>query len=98
MITVDLRLPGDLHDALLADVARPRRIGYMLCGVLRGDREILLGREWCPVPAAMQLTGTGHGFSWHPDFDVQMLNRMQREDLAGVVIRYHGGQAPPERG
>ena len=51
MITVDLRLPGDLHDALLADVAgRTEWAGYMLCGVLRGDREILLGREWCPVP------------------------------------------------
>jgi molybdopterin/thiamine biosynthesis adenylyltransferase/proteasome lid subunit RPN8/RPN11 len=95
VITVDLRLPGDLHDALLADVAgRTEWAGYVLCGVLRGDREILLGREWCPVPAAMQLVGTGHGFSWHPDFDVQMLNRMQREGLAGVVVHYHGGSKP----
>ena len=65
---------------MLADVAgRTEWAGYLLCGVLRGAREVLLGREWCPVPAAMQLPGTGHGFSWHPDFDVQMLNRMQRE-------------------
>jgi hypothetical protein len=42
----------------------------------------------------MQLTGTGHGFSWHPDFDVQMLNRMQREGLAGVIVHYHGGTRP----
>ena len=72
----------------------PSGPGYLLCGVLHGAREVLLGREWCPVPAAMQLPGTGHGFSWHPDFDVQMLNRMQREGLAGVIVHYHGGARP----
>ena len=95
MIIADLRIPGDLHNAMLADVAgRTEWAGYLLCGVLRGGREVLLGREWCPVPAPMQLTGTGHGFSWHPDFDVQMLNRMQREGLAGVIVHYHGGTKP----
>ena len=95
MTTVDLRIPGDVYDALLADIAgHTEWAGYLLCGILRDNREILLGREWCPVPAAMQLTGTGHGFSWHPDFDVQMLNRMQREGLAGVVVHYHGGPRP----
>jgi molybdopterin/thiamine biosynthesis adenylyltransferase len=93
--TVDLRIPADLYETLLADVAgRTEWAGYLLCGVLRGGRDILLGREWCPVPAAMQLPGTGHGFSWHPDFDVQMLNRLQRENLAGVVVHYHGGTRP----
>jgi len=43
------------------------------------------------VPATMQLPGTGHGFSWHPDFDIQMLNRLQRENLAG------GGHPLPRR-
>jgi molybdopterin/thiamine biosynthesis adenylyltransferase len=95
MITADLRIPGDLHNAMIADVAgRTEWAGYLLCGLLRSAREVLLGREWCPVPAAMQLTGTGHGFSWHPDFDVQMLNRMQREGLAGVILHYHGGSRP----
>jgi molybdopterin-synthase adenylyltransferase len=95
VITADLRIPGDLHDAMLTDVAgRTEWAGYLLCGILRGTREVLLGREWCPVPAAMQLTGTRHAFSWHPDFDVQMLNRMQREGLAGVIVHYHGGARP----
>jgi molybdopterin-synthase adenylyltransferase len=93
--TVDLRIPVDLYNALLADVAGSTEwAGYLLCGVLRGSRDILLGREWCSVPAAMQLPGTGHGFSWHSDFDVEMLNRLQRENLAGVVVHYHGGTRP----
>jgi hypothetical protein len=88
-------LPGKGQRPDLADVAgRTEWAGYLLCGVLRGAREVLLGREWCPVPAAMQLPGTGHGVSWHPDFDVQMLNRMQREGLAGVIVHYHGGTRP----
>jgi hypothetical protein len=89
--TVDWRIPADLYDALLADMARRTEWpGYLL----RGGRDVLLGREWCPVPAAMQLRSTGHGFSWHSDFDVQMLNRLQRENLAGVVVHYHGGTRP----
>ena len=95
MTTVDLRIPGDLYSLLLTDVSGNMEwAGYLLCGVLRGDRDVLLGREWCPVPAVMQLTGTGHGFSWHSDFDVQMLNRMQKEGLACVVFHYHGGTKP----
>jgi hypothetical protein len=54
----------------------------------------LLGRYWIPVPDEFQIKGTGHGFSWHPDFDVEMLNRIQRERLASVVLHYHGGSAP----
>jgi molybdopterin/thiamine biosynthesis adenylyltransferase len=93
--TVDLRVPRDLYDVLIGDIAGKREwAGYLLCGLLRGSTDLLLGREWCPVPAAMRVTGTGHGFSWHPDFDVQMLNRMQQENLAGVVLHYHGGIKP----
>lgn len=96
MITSELRIPGDLHAALLRDITRPEEwAGYLLCGVSRNDdRELLVGRDWVPVPAEHQLTGTGHGFSWHPDFDVQMLNRAQRENLACVILHYHGGASP----
>jgi molybdopterin-synthase adenylyltransferase len=68
--------------------------GYFLCGTRRGQPDLLLAREWCPVPEALQIKGTGHGFSWHPDFDVEMLNRMQREGLSGIVAHYHGGSDP----
>jgi molybdopterin/thiamine biosynthesis adenylyltransferase len=45
-------------------------------------------------PQSMALHGTGHGFSWSPDFDVEMLNVVQREALACVVLHYHGGRTP----
>ncbi len=96
MTTSELRVPGDLQTRLFRDITRPEEwAGYLLCGVSRNDdRELLLARDWVPVPAEYQLKGTGHGFSWHPNFDVQMLNRVQREHLACVVLHYHGGPSP----
>jgi molybdopterin/thiamine biosynthesis adenylyltransferase len=96
MTVVELRIPGDLQARLLADITKAQEwAGYLLCGVSRtGEREILLGREWLPVPARYQIASSGHGFSWHPDFDVEMLNRIQKENLSGVVLHYHGGPAP----
>ena len=96
MTTVDLRVPGDLQQQMLADITGPEEwAGYLLCGVYRrDDHELLLARDWVPVPANLQLKGTGHGFSWHPDFDVQMLNRTQREHLSCVILHFHGGSSP----
>jgi molybdopterin/thiamine biosynthesis adenylyltransferase len=96
MTIVDLRVPGDLQNRLLADITKKQEwAGYLLCGTaLFGDRELLLGRDWVPVPPEYQIRRTGHGFSWHPDFDVQMLNRLQKEKLSAVVLHYHGGTSP----
>jgi molybdopterin/thiamine biosynthesis adenylyltransferase len=97
--TADLRVPADLYRALLADLTRSGEwAGYLLCGVRRGPSDLLLGRDWCPVPAEYQVTGTGHGFSWHSDFDIRMLNKMQRENLAAVILHYHGGSSPRPSG
>ena len=96
MTIVELRVPGDLQNRLMADITRAQEwAGYLLCGVSHlDDREVLLGRDWVPVPAEFQISNSGHGFSWHPNFDVQMLNRIQGENLAGVVLHYHGGSSP----
>lgn len=96
MTAVELRIPGDLQRRLLADITGTKEwAGYLLCGVSRiKNREILLGRDWVPVPVHYQIASSGHGFSWHPDFDVEMLNRVQRENLAAVILHYHGGTTP----
>lgn len=81
---------------MLADVTRSEEwAGYLLCGVVRdGDNWTLLGREWCPVPPKFQIRGTRYGLTWHPDFDVEMLNRSQNEGMACVVVHHHGGRTP----
>ena len=96
MITAELRIPCDLQSALHADITRPIEwAGYLLCGLLETpERLVLLAREWFPVPDRYRIPGTRHGMTWHPDFDVEMLNRAQRERLGCVVVHHHGGMAP----
>lgn len=96
MTTVDLRVPADVHATMTEEVTqRIEWAGYLLCGVAReGQRWTLLGREWCSVPAHHRIADSAHGMTWHPDFDVEMLNRAQRENLACVVVHYHGGKSP----
>jgi molybdopterin/thiamine biosynthesis adenylyltransferase len=96
MITVDLRVPADVHDAMMKDVTQATEwAGYLLCGTLNeDDRWTLLGREWCPVPDHQRIAGTVHGMTWDPDFDISMLNRAQRENVACVVVHHHGGKSP----
>src|SRR5258708_29838557 len=62
------------------------------------DRLVLLAREWCPIPEKYRIRGTGHRTTWHPDFDVEMLQRGQRDGLGCVLIHHHGGQSPGPSG
>ena len=96
MTSVDLKVPADLGRAILEDIEGPREwAGYLLCGRAQTERgEVLLGIEWHPVPREYEIRDTRHGFSWHPDFDVEMLNRAQRGALSCVVIHHHGGSRP----
>jgi molybdopterin-synthase adenylyltransferase len=96
MSSVELRVPGNLHRQMLSDLMRPPEwAGYLLCGAAAlHDREILLAREWHPVPQHHRILGTSHGLSWRPDFDVEMLNRAQRDGLSCVVVHRHGGSRP----
>jgi molybdopterin-synthase adenylyltransferase len=96
MRTIEVRVPGDLQDQLFADLTRDVEwAGYLLCGLLRYDgREVLLARSWHAVPESHRVPGTGHGFSWHSDFDVQMLNDAQAAGLSCVILHYHGGKSP----
>ena len=95
MTTAELRLPRDLHAALKAHITQAQEsAGYLLCGVIEGgDRMVLLGREWWPVRPRYRIISS-HGMTWHPDFDVAMLNRAQKERLACVLVHHHRGDSP----
>jgi len=100
VITAELRIPRDLQDELYAYITQTEEwAGYLLCGALEtSGRVVLLGREWCPIPERYRIRGTGHGMTWHPDFDIAMLNRAQLERLGCVVIHHHGGSSPRPSG
>jgi molybdopterin/thiamine biosynthesis adenylyltransferase/proteasome lid subunit RPN8/RPN11 len=95
MTTTELRLPRDLHLALEAHLTQAQEsAGYLLCGVIEDqDRLTFLGREWWPVRPRYRLLRS-HGMSWHPNFDVAMLNRAQNEKLACVLVHHHRGSPP----
>jgi molybdopterin-synthase adenylyltransferase len=96
MTIANIRLPADVHATMMADITRREEwAGYLLCGTTRRDSGwTLLGREWCPVPPRFQIRGTRYGLTWHPDFDVEMLNRSQKEGVSCIVIHHHGGANP----
>lgn len=96
MIRAELRIPADIQESLYAYITQAEEwAGYLLCGTMETDeRIVLLGREWCPIPERFRIRGTHAGMTWHPDFDVEMLNRVQREELACVVVHHHGDPAP----
>ena len=84
MTTADLRIPRDLYTALKTHVTQAQEsAGYLLCGMIEdGERLVLLGREWWPVRPRYRLISS-HGMAWHPNFDVAMLNRAQKEQTKG---------------
>jgi molybdopterin-synthase adenylyltransferase len=96
MISAELRIPRDLHELLRAYITQAEEwVGYLLCGVLEtSDRLVFLAREWCPIPERYRIRGTRAGMTWNPDFDVEMLNRAQRGQLACAVVHYHTDAAP----
>lgn len=96
MTNVELRIAGDHRDQMLSDLSETREwAGYLLCGSSQLEgREVLFSRDWIRVPDKYEIHGSNHGFSWHSDFDVAMLNRIQKENLSAVVLHYHGGASP----
>lgn len=96
MIHAELRIPADIQETLYLCVTQAEEwAGYLLCGMLETDeRLVLLGREWCAIPGRLRIRGTGAGMTWHPDFDVEMLNRAQQEQLGCVVVHHHSGPSP----
>ena len=95
MTTAELRIPRDLYAALESYITQAQEsAGYLLCGVIEDPhRMVLLGREWWPVRPRYRIISS-HGMTWHPDFDVAMLNRAQNERLGCVLVHHHPGGSP----
>jgi molybdopterin-synthase adenylyltransferase len=78
------------------DLRRGEEAGFLICGVSRlPDRDLLLGREWLPVPDdAVTDRGGRYGLAWSGAFNARVVGRADAIGAAAVLIHFHGGSAP----
>lgn len=96
---VDLRIARALfHDVRshVEDFSRGEEAGFLICSLSSlDDRDVLLAREWHPVPAAaIARNSQGSVLSWSADFNSQVLQRAVDLEATPVLVHSHGSTAP----
>lgn len=97
--TVDIRVATGLFEQVRAhveDFSRGEEAGFLICGVSRlDDRDVLLAREWMPVPE-IAITRGAHGsvLSWSSDFNSEVLAHAVELGCTAVLIHSHGSPNP----
>jgi molybdopterin/thiamine biosynthesis adenylyltransferase len=96
---VDVRIASDLFELVRAhveDFSRGEEAGFLICGLSRlTERDVLLAREWLPVPETAIARGThGSVLSWSADFNSQVLAHAVKLDCTPVLIHSHGAPGP----
>lgn len=70
--------------------------GFLLCGCARvEDRDVLLAREWMPVPEDQKVRRGRYGLEWTPTFSAQVLARADALHAGVVLIHSHGKSSAP---
>jgi molybdopterin/thiamine biosynthesis adenylyltransferase len=96
---VDLRITQPLFDQVRAhveDFRRGEEAGFLICSVARlDDRDILLAREWHPVPdSAIGRNAHGSVLSWSARFNSDILKRAVDLEATPVLVHSHGSPNP----
>jgi len=96
---VDVRVSGPLFETVrshVEDFSRGEEAGFLLCSINRlDDRDVLLAREWHPVPAtAIERNSHGSVLSWSSDFNSDVLKRAVELGATVVQVHSHGRAAP----
>lgn len=96
---VDVRVSEELFARVLAhieDFSRGEEAGFLICSISRlPPRDILLAREWLPVPAsALERNAEGSVLSWSASFNSAALERALAVDATLVLVHSHGSRAP----
>jgi molybdopterin/thiamine biosynthesis adenylyltransferase len=96
---VDLRIAGPLFNVVrshVEDFSRGEEAGFLICSLSRlDDRDVLLAREWHPVPAeAIARNSHGSVLSWTADFNSHVLQRAVDLEATPVLVHSHGSSAP----
>jgi len=76
--------------------SRGEEAGFLICSLSRlEDRDILLAREWHPVPeTAIRRNAHGSVLSWSADFNSHVLQRAVDQDATAMQVHSHGSSAP----
>ncbi len=96
---VDLRIGAELFARVRAhveDFSRGEEAGFLICSIARlADRDVLLAREWLPVPdEAIERNAGGSVLSWSASFNSEALERALALDCTLVLVHSHGSENP----
>jgi molybdopterin/thiamine biosynthesis adenylyltransferase len=96
---IDIRITRGLFDQVRAhveDFSRGEEAGFLICALSRlDDRDVLLVREWMPVPEqAITRGGNGSVLSWSAAFNSEVLTHAMKLDGTPVLVHSHGSPYP----
>jgi len=96
---VDLRITRTLFEQVrlhVEDFSRGEEAGFLICGHgALHDRDVLLAREWHPVPASELNRGAeGSVLAWSASFNSEILERCLELDCTPVLVHSHGTANP----
>jgi molybdopterin/thiamine biosynthesis adenylyltransferase len=96
---LDVRISGALFARVRAhveDFSHGEEAGFLICSLSQlADRDILVAREWIPVPEEQIGRGeNGSVLSWSAQFNSDVLARAGDIDCTPVLVHSHGSAAP----
>jgi molybdopterin/thiamine biosynthesis adenylyltransferase len=96
---VDVRIARELFDTVVDHVesfCEGEEAGFLLCSLSRTlDRDVLLAREWIPVPETELSRNTdGSVLAWSAAFNSSVLQRAIDLGASPVLVHSHGTRRP----
>ena len=95
----DVRIPEELFERVrdhVENFSRGEEAGFLIASVSRlADRDVLLAREWLPVPDhAIERNTGGSVLSWNATFNSAALERALALDATLILVHSHGAPNP----
>lgn len=96
---IELRVGADQFASIrthVEDVRHGEEAGVLLCGYDRvQDRDVLLAREWVPIPDEDKVRRGRYGLEWTASFSARILARADKLKAGVILIHSHGRSAEP---
>ncbi len=96
---IELRIGRQQFDGVrshVEDFRKGEQAGFLLCGCARvQEADVLLAREWLPVPDDQKVRRHRYGLEWTPGFSASVLARADASHTGVVLIHSHGKRSSP---